>query len=206
MSKRAQPADGDNASPAAARKVGGPVPILSGGAVAPVTPGAEAVEAFEQALQAIQKHEYKRGAEAFEELISRFPNEGALLDRARVYIDLCERELRESAPRTIEERMTAATAALNDDDEAEAERLAKAILADEPRHDLALYLLAAVASRRGASEDALHLLAQAIEISPEAGAQARLDADFEALHGNDAFRHLTEPPDDDTSGDTTHGN
>lgn len=205
MSKRAQPANGDSVSPAAAKKVGGPVPILSEGAVAPVTPGAEAVEAFEQALQAIQKHDYKRGAVAFEELIARFPDEGALLDRARVYVDLCQRELRESAPQTLEERMTAATAALNDDDEAEAERLAKAILTDQPKHELALYLLAAVASRRGASEDALHLLAQAIEISPEAGAQARLDADFEALHSNDAFRQLTEPPAENGLGDTPSG-
>ena len=43
-------------------------------------------------------------------------NERALLDRVRVYLDLCERELRSRAPepRSIEERLTAATAALND--------------------------------------------------------------------------------------------
>lgn len=208
MAKRAQPSsDGDKAKPVpTVANVGGPVPILRGGAVAPDTPAADAVEAFERAMRAVQKHRYKRGSEAFRELIERFPNEGALLDRARVYMDLCQRELRQAAPETLEERMTAATAALNDDDDGEAERLAKAILAEEPTHDLALYLLAAVASRRGSLEDALHLLAQAIEISPEAGAQARLDADFDALRENATFRQMTDSPAENGAGSTSAGN
>jgi hypothetical protein len=68
------------------------------------------------------------------------------------------------------------------------------VLADEPRHDLALYLLAAIEARRGASEAALSYLRDAIDVSPEASAQARHDPDFEGLRHIDAFRTLTEPP------------
>jgi tetratricopeptide (TPR) repeat protein len=155
-------------------------------------PPADAIAAFEKAIKAVQRHEYERGARAFRELIVRYPAERALLERARVYVELCQRELEARAPKTLEERMTAATAALNDGDDAGAARLAKSILAEDRNHDLALYLLAAVEIRRGRTEPALHLLARAIEISPEAGAQARFDADFEPLRDNATFRQLTD--------------
>ena len=68
---------------------------------------------------------------------------------------------------------------------------------------MALYLLAAVEARRGATDAALSYLGQTIEISPEARAQARYDADFEPLrnlHGlpgdggsSQAVRGLTRP-------------
>jgi tetratricopeptide (TPR) repeat protein len=128
-----------------------------------------------------------------------FPAERALLDRARVYLEICERELkkRPAASRTgltLEERLTTATAALNNGDDQQAEELARSVLGDDPKHDLALYLLAAIHARRGATADALELLAKVIAISPEASAQARSDDDFAPLHGDDAFWRLTEPP------------
>jgi hypothetical protein len=94
----------------------------------------------------------------------------------------------------MEERLTAATAALNGGNDQAAEDLARSVLGDDPRHDLALYLLAAVFARRGAALEALDFLGKAIAISPEASTQARTDADFTSLHDEDAFWTLTEPP------------
>jgi tetratricopeptide (TPR) repeat protein len=147
-------------------------------------------------MQALQRHQYGPAADLFRSLINQFPGERALLERARVYLGICERELarRPVEPVTLEERVTAATAALNNGDEARAERLARAALAEDPRHDLALYLLAAIEARRGASDAALSFLRDAIDVSPEASAQARHDPDFEGLRHIDAFRALTEPP------------
>ena len=135
-------------------------------------------------------------ATTFRTLLEQFPRENAILDRARVYLGLCERELvaRPAAPRTAEERLTAATAALNNRDEALAERLAREVLADDPENDLALYLLAAVETRRGMTSQALQYLSQAVAISPEAGLQARHDPDFALLRGTDLFEELTSPP------------
>lgn len=153
------------------------------------------MEAFEAAVRAMQAHEYSAAEQAFGAIIGTFPRERALLERARVYRELCHRELdKTAAPRTLEERLTAATAALNDDDEPKAEELARGVLAAEPRNDIALYLLAAVEARRGRSESALALLTKAVEIAPEAAARARLDEDFDSLKAHTAFRHLTEPP------------
>jgi tetratricopeptide (TPR) repeat protein len=157
---------------------------------------AEAVSVFERAMKALQRHEYTAAADAFRGLISNYPREGALCERSLVYLALCERELarRPLEPRTTEERLTAATAALNNGDDDRAESLAQAVLSDAPQHDLALYLLAAIEARRGATEEALHLLSRAMAVNPEIRAQARHDADFEDLRDMDAFRDLIETP------------
>jgi tetratricopeptide (TPR) repeat protein len=159
-------------------------------------PSAEAVSAFEKAMQALQRHAYAEAAERFRALIAGFPAEGALRERSHVYLALCERELRRrpAAPKTIEERLTAATAALNDDDDVGAEKLARSVLNDAPQQELALYLLAAVEARRGDSDEALELLARALTVSPEIRAQARHDADFEDLRELEAFRQLIDAP------------
>ena len=155
-----------------------------------------AVDQFRRGMESLQRHQYQQAASAFRSMLKDFPDERALLDRARVYLDLCERELRRAPanPQTSEERLTSATAALNDGDDARAEYLAKSVLNQQPDHDLALYLLAAVEARRGNAESALSKLRQAIAISPEVSAQARHDSDFEALHDLPEFRELTEQP------------
>jgi tetratricopeptide (TPR) repeat protein len=145
-------------------------------------------------MEALQRKAYADAASAFESLIAGYPGERALLDRARLYLDLCRREIarRPAEPRTPEERLTAATAALNRGDDGTAERLAQSVLSEDPRHDLALYLLASVESRRGNTDQALGYLRDAIAISPEARAQARHEPDFEPLRDLDAFRELTD--------------
>jgi len=146
-------------------------------------------------MEALQRHQYTVAAEAFNTLLARFPAERALLERARVYLDLCERDLRRrpTQPTTPEERLTAATAALNDGDEARAEGLVDAVLAEQPGQDLALYLSAAIHARRGRRDDALAQLRQAIALSPDVAAQAALDPDFDSLHDCEAFHALTAP-------------
>jgi tetratricopeptide (TPR) repeat protein len=160
----------------------------------PPAAAAEAVALFERSMTALQRHSYSEAAEGFRRLIAGYPSEGTLLDRARVYLDLCERELRArpAGPKTVEERLTAATAALNDADEDQAERLATSVLADAPDDDLALYLLAAVHARRGARDSAFNFLQRAAALSPDVRAQARHDPDFDDLHEMDAFRQLVE--------------
>ena len=146
-------------------------------------------------MEALQRRHYTDAGDAFRMLVSRFPAERALLDRARVYLDVCERELgrRPVQPTTAEERLTAATAALNNGDENRAERLVQAVLAEHPEQDLALYLSAAIHARRGRRDDALAQLRHAIALSPDAAAQATLDPDFDLLHDSEAFHALTTP-------------
>jgi tetratricopeptide (TPR) repeat protein len=147
-------------------------------------------------MAALHRQAYREAADGFRAILTSFPREGALGDRARVFLARCERALAEqpAGPKTTEERLTAATAALNDGDLTRAGELAKAVVDADPRQDLAFYLLAAVASRQGNAEAALDRLRRAVEISPEVCAQARHDEDFEPLHDLEEFWKLTEPP------------
>jgi predicted Zn-dependent protease len=157
-------------------------------------PAAEALGRFEAAMRAMQGHDYDQAARQFTDLLTEFPRERALLERVRVYLALCERELkaRPTAPSTVEERLTLATAALNNDEDAQAERLATEVLAEEPDNDLALYLAAAVRARRGDADAALEMLRRALEVSPDVRAQARHDADFDLLKASPEFQALVE--------------
>lgn len=159
-------------------------------------PAAEALLLFQRGMEAMQRHAHADAIRAFQGVLMGFTGERALGERARVYLALCEREVnrRPTVPRTLEERLTAATAALNNGDDAQAEELARSVLGDDPKHDLALYLLAAVHARRGDTDEALALLGKVLAITPEASAQARADADFENLHDSEAFWKMTEPP------------
>jgi tetratricopeptide (TPR) repeat protein len=192
MAKRAESRSGGDPG---SKQVEASRPALPAGKPAVIAPP-EALALFQRAMEALQRHAYGEASTAFEAIILGYPQERGLLDRARVYLELCARESarRPAAPRTIEERLTAATAALNNDDDAGAEGLARSVLGDDPKHDLALYLLAAVFARRGATVEALDFLGRAIAESPEASAQARTDDDFTSLHEEDAFWTLTEPP------------
>lgn len=203
MAKRERPVAGSPVKNpgTTARPGGGDRPqTMSAGHPAAAAPRAalapDAVSLFERGMTALQRHAYSDAAPHFQELVEHFPSESALRDRSQVYLDLCQRELtrKPAAPRTIEERLTAATAALNDDRDEDAEELARSVLAESPKHELALYLLAAIEARRGSMIGALQLLMQAVDVSPEIRAQARHDADFEDLHDLEAFQHLIEIP------------
>ena len=97
---------------------------------APPAPAAEALSHFQRGMEALQRHAYHEAATAFQAVVMGFPGERALLDRARVYLELCERESnrRPPVPKTIEERLTAATAALNNAEDEAAEELASRAL------------------------------------------------------------------------------
>jgi tetratricopeptide (TPR) repeat protein len=159
-------------------------------------PDRDAIGLFQEGMEALQRHRYDAAAKRFSALLEQFPGERALLDRSRVYLALCERELRQqpSSPKTAEEQVTAATAALNDGRDEEAEQLAHGVLDQVPDHDLALYLLAAIHARRGESDTALDWLERALDVSPDVSAQARHDADFDSLRDLEQFRHLVDAP------------
>lgn len=193
MAKRATPRSGPSGSGSSRKTARNqrpvPPPSVQGG------PSAEGTKLFEEAMTALQEHRYGPAAEGFRALIDDFPTERAFLDRSRAYLELCERELSAHAVQfaSNEERLTAATAALNNGEEDEAEKLILSALEAGPASDMALYLLAALEARRGHLDVAMGRLGEAVALSPEAGVQARQDPDFEDLYDSEAFKALTNP-------------
>ena len=74
---------------------------------------------YERGLQALQRRDFAASAEALRNVIERYPDERELLERARLYLKVCERELepKEPAPKTPDEWVYAGTVALNAGDE-----------------------------------------------------------------------------------------
>ena len=59
----------------------------------PKPPAADAVLIFERGMAELQRHNYPAAKTAFQSLIDKFPSEGFLTDRARVYPQLADREI-----------------------------------------------------------------------------------------------------------------
>ena len=52
----------------------------------------EAVAIYERGVQALQRHDFQGAAGFFRTVLERYPEERELLERARLYLRVCERE------------------------------------------------------------------------------------------------------------------
>jgi len=156
----------------------------------------EAVAMYERGLQALQRRDFAASAEALRNVIERYPDERELLERARLYLKVCERELepKEPTPKTADEWVYAATVALNAGDEATAHRNLQRALGEDARHDHAHYMMAVVSARRSDSAAALEHLRHAVSLNPENRSLARQDPDLEPLRDDAAFKAALETP------------
>jgi tetratricopeptide (TPR) repeat protein len=155
----------------------------------------DAVSAYERGIAALQRRDYQTAADAFRDLMARFPEERELQERAQVYLRVCERELAAAAaPKTTEERLVAATVALNAGEHDRTLSLLDEVLRDDPKSDLAEYMAAVVYCAKGDPEAAIGRLKRSIELNPENRNLARQDSDLDSLHALDTFKALVEVP------------
>lgn len=174
--------------PAAASPPPAPAP-------APRKPGFyEAVAIYERGVQALQRHDYTNGAELFRTVIEKYPDERELLERARLYLRVCERETARQAPppQTPGEFIYAATVALNAGDHAVALSHLQSAISADAENDHAHYIMAAALSLRGRSEEALQHLQRSIALNPENRSQARQDPDLDNIRQHHGFRTALE--------------
>lgn len=150
----------------------------------------EAVAVYEKGLEALQRHQFNEALDLLRSVLRLYPDEKELHERVRLYLNICERHAtpREAAPRTIEERLYAATLAINGGKYDEAIAHLRLVRDEDPDHDHAIYMLAVAHAQRGEHAEAIAHLERAIVLNPENRALARRDADLEPLHDDDAFR------------------
>ena len=195
-SGRSKPADAsaspDTRTTQRGRESRAPQTVAS--APAPRTGHVEAVALYEEGVAALQAHDYSRASTVLRSVISRFPEERELHERVRLYLNVCERQMapRATSPSTPEERVFAATLAVNAGNYDEALTHLRAATSESPQHDHALYMLASVLALRDEVDEAVPLLLRAIELNPDNRALARHDAEFDALREFDSVRHALE--------------
>ncbi len=153
----------------------------------------EAVARYEHGMRALQEHRFPEAAEAFRAVLMQYPEEKELNDRVRLHLALCERHLRSAPePKTLEERLYAATLALNAGDGDSAMRHLREIVAQDPDHDGALYMLGVAHALKDDPATALTYLQRAIQRNPDNRALALQDGDLERLMQDESIRAAVE--------------
>jgi tetratricopeptide (TPR) repeat protein len=156
----------------------------------------EAVTVYERGVEALQRHEYPEAMSLFESVLRQFPEEKELHERVRLYLNVCQRqaEHREASPQTLDERLYAATLAINSGHYDQALAHLRLVRDEDPDNDHALYMLAVAHAQRYEHAEAVAHLERAIAINPENRALARNDPDLEPLHDDETFRAALEAP------------
>jgi len=194
------------------RPAKGPAPAQTSGSASisthevrpPVAPAAsqrrptygEAVTLYERGLEALQRHAYDQAANAFESVLRQYPEEKELHERVRLYLNICQRQSarQEPKPQTVEERLFAATIAINGGQYDQAIAHLRLVRDEDPDNDHALYMLAVAHAQRDEPAEAVAHLERAIALNPENRGLARTDPDLDPLRDDDAFRAALEAP------------
>ncbi len=154
------------------------------------------MQAFERGFKALQQRQFDRAAAAFKAVVSDFPDEKEMQERARVYLSICERQARGAGlkPRSFDDRLNAATVSINRGSLDEGLRLLRTLEAENPESDHVQYLLTVALTSMGDVEQALAHLRRAVELNPENRFLSSADADLEPLRQNAGFHASVAPP------------
>jgi Tfp pilus assembly protein PilF len=128
--------------------------------------------------------------------MKRFPSEQELHERASLYLKVCARESapRKKLPRTLNEKILAATVALNQRDSAEAIALLEKATSSHPSDDRLFYMLALAHALRLDEMAAADYLLKAITLNPDNRIQAGEEADFDGIRQTPAFINALSTP------------
>jgi tetratricopeptide (TPR) repeat protein len=153
-----------------------------------------AVDGFERGFQALQQRQFGRAAELFQQVINGYPDEKELQERARVYLSLCERQKysQGASPRSLEERINAATVAINRGAFSEGLSLLRRLEPEHRDNDHIQYMLCVAYSVLGDRDQALGHLKEAIAMNQENRYLASQDADLESLRDDPRFVGVLE--------------
>ena len=168
--------------------------LASRPATVPRAGHADAVALYEEGVSALQTHEFSRASALLRSVLSRYPEERELHERVRLYLNVCERHMtpRGASPSTPEERVFAATLAVNAGNYDEALTHLRTATFEAPEHDHALYMLASVLALRAELDEAIQFLLRAIDLNPDNRSRARHDPDLEVLREFDTVRAALE--------------
>jgi tetratricopeptide (TPR) repeat protein len=129
-------------------------------------------------------------------VLRQYPEEKELHERVRLYLNICRRQAapHEATPKTVDERLYAATLSINGGRYDEALMHLRLVRDEDPDNDHALYMLAVAHAQRGEHTEAIAHLERAIAVNPENRAVARQDPDLEPLRADDSFRTTLDRP------------
>ena len=155
-----------------------------------------ALAVYERAVKALQRRRYAQAATHFRRVIDDFPDEPEIHERSRRYLAVCERASQPApTPETVEDRLFAATLALNSGSQDEALQHLDACVQVRPDSDHVQYMLAVARADAGDLAAAAGHLLRAIELNSDNRFLARSEPSFHRLRDDDAVQKALETPD-----------
>ena len=156
---------------------------------------ASAVKVYEAGLKLMYSEKFDRAKAKLEELISQYPTETELLDRANVLVQACEQRIREKQDKppklkTADDYYEVGVAELNRHAFDSAREHLERAMKLAPKADHVHYALAAASALEGERDAALESLRKAIQYRDENRFQAVNDSDFESLSEDAEFIQL----------------
>jgi tetratricopeptide (TPR) repeat protein len=159
---------------------------------------AQAVQNYEGAIKAMQEHKFEKAKALLEKVITGGSRE--LLDRARVYLNLCNQQLAAGSTsfKTQEEHFDYSVSLINSGQYDQARGHLEKIMKQNSKADFAYYGMAVVDCLTGQVESSLKNLNEAIRLNPQNRFQARNDSDFQNMADDPRFTELLYPEPTDT--------
>ena len=155
----------------------------------------EAVAIYERGVQALQRHDFQVAAEQFRQVIQRYPEERELLERANLFLRVCERETtRQAAPPPATDHVYAATVAINSGDHGTAMTHLRRALSANDEDDHAHYIMAVALTAADRRNEAIEHLRRSVALNPGNRTQARQDPDLDRLRRHPEFQSAIDTP------------
>jgi tetratricopeptide (TPR) repeat protein len=153
----------------------------------------QAVQAYEQALKAIQAQKFDRAKPLLEKVLSSGSKE--LADRAAMHLNICNQQLERNHTKfnTPAEQYDYAISLMNLGDYVGAREHLEKLVKSNPKLDYAWYGYSVLECLTGHYPEALQHLTEAIRLNNANRFQARNDSDFQNLADDPRFTELLYP-------------
>jgi tetratricopeptide (TPR) repeat protein len=155
----------------------------------------KALSIYGDALREFRKEKYEKAEELLRAFIEKCPSEKELVDRARMYIAICEERLKGTREtislKTFDDYFHYSVYRMNSGDYEEAQKLIEKAIKLNPQDAKIYYLQAILACRREQTEEALDHLKKAIQMDKFFRILAQNEADFQPLWEDKKFKLIT---------------
>lgn len=154
----------------------------------------KALALYNQGIKDFRKGDREKALSYFRELVINYPEEHELVDRARVYMTICERGSKKESisPRNVEDYLFYAQMKINQADLPGALKLLEKALELKREEAKVYYLMATAYIQDGQIDEGLEALKRAIQKDKSLAVMAQNEPDFEPVWEDKRFKVLVK--------------
>lgn len=154
----------------------------------------KALTLYSQGIKDFRRGDYEKALTCFKQLLETYTEEHELVDRAKVYIGICERGSKKESisPRNIEDYLFYGQMKINQGDFSGALKLLEKALELKREEARVYYLMATAYVQAGQVEEGLEALKKALQKDKSLAVMAQNEPDFESIWEDKRFKVLVK--------------